>query len=659
MSLPKPDLDDRTFEQLVAEARTLIPRYSPAWTDHNESDPGITLIELFAWLSEIALYRIDRVTDQHRLKYLKLLGIRPQPAKPAKVDLTFTSSQKSVAQKPVLKKGMLVSTEIEGKRVHFQLDNDITILPATLEKIVVDEFTSGIFDRSSSNENGDLFFAPFGEYVQKGCALYLGFKTENSNVPDALNFMCYLYEKDFIEPGKHGDEEDHKFENARLKWEIWSGSDGKKAWKPVMDILTDGTDGFKKSGRIIFEGIEGWTASSTILGQEFKSDYFWLRCRVEDSYYEYPPRIESLRLNTVSATHGLTHGFTVNEERNSIGLPTQVFKLKETPVLERTLKLSIAEEEWKEVEDLDGSGPSDKHFVLDNEKGVIKFGDGDRGFVPSAESAIRIIEYVSGGSVEGNLKAGCFWTADNFSGQITNHRPSSGGMDAQTIEEAIEDFLKDLRTPYTTVTAKDFEYIAINTPGLRVARAKAIPNYDPFNPKPINPEDNKGSVTVVIIPYTPLEILKVPPQPSEGFKNAVCRHLDKHRLLGTQIHVIPPDYVKVSVIATVVPMDGFRDDSLVRDNVIKKLNGFLQPIKGGEDGKGWPIGRAVYVSELYNLIEHVEGVNCVIKLSVSGDKGASTDSDGNLLLNSKHACVYSGSHTVKVSRETGLCRKSG
>jgi hypothetical protein len=123
--------------------------------------------------------------------------------------------------------------------------------------------------------------------------------------------------------------------------------------------------------------------------------------------------------------------------------------------------------------------------------------------------------------------------------------------------------------------------------------------------------------------------------------------------------VIPPDYVKVSVIATVVPMDGFRDDSLVRDNVIKKLNGFLHPIKGGEDGKGWPIGRAVYVSELYNLIEHVEGVNCVIKLSVSGDKGASTDSDGNLLLNSKHACVYSGSHTVKVSRETGLCRKSG
>ena len=424
MSLPKPDLDDRTFEQLVTEARKLIPGYSPAWTDHNESDPGITLIELFAWLSEIALYRIDRVTDQHCLKYLKLLGVRPQPAKAAKVDLTFSS-----AQKHILEKGTHVSTEIAGTKVHFQLDDDIVIVPATLEKIVVDEFTSGIFDRSSSNENGDLFFSPFGEYIQKGCALYLGFKTENNFVPDKLEFMCYLYEKDLNEPGKHGDEEDYKFENASLKWEFSVSSNG-KVWKSIDPV--DETMDFKKSGRIVFEGIEGWTASSTILEQKYNSDYFWLRCRVEDSYYEYPPRIENLKLNTVSATHG----FAVKDEEERIctGLPDQVFKLKVTPVLDRTLKLSIAEEEWKEVEDLDGSGPSDKHFVFDHEKGEIKFGDGERGFVPPADSAIDIIEYVSGGGVEGNLKVGCTWDADGFKGFVTNQGPSTGGKDKQTIE---------------------------------------------------------------------------------------------------------------------------------------------------------------------------------------------------------------------------------
>ncbi|HML27020.1 MAG TPA: hypothetical protein PKC27_10085, partial [Methanomethylovorans sp.] len=379
------------------------------------------------------------MTDQHRLKYLKLLGIRSQPAKPAKVDLTFSS-----AQRQELEKGMQVSTEIAGKNVNFQLDDDITIVPARLEKILVDEFTSGIFDRSSSNENGDLFFAPFGEYVRKGCTLYLGFKTENNITPDAVNFMCYLYEKDLIAPGKHGEEQDYQFKNASLRWEF-SASSNANIWKYIAPV--DETKDFKKSGRIIFEGIEGWTASSIILGQKYNSDYFWLRCRVGESQYEYPPRIESLRLNTVSATHG----FTVkddNEEWIYTGLPDQVFKLKETPVLDRTLKLSIAEEEWKEVEDLDGSGPSDKHFVLDNEKGEIKFGDGGKGFVPPAGSTIKIMEYVSGGGVEGNLKAECAWTTDDFSGQIANHRPSSGGMDVQIIEEAIEDFLKDMRTPY-------------------------------------------------------------------------------------------------------------------------------------------------------------------------------------------------------------------
>lgn len=650
LSLPKPDLDNRTFDQLVDEARKLIPGYSPEWTDHNYSDPGITLLELFAWLSEIALYRINLVTDKHRLKYLKLLGIRPQPAKPAKVYLTFSS-----AQKQKLKKGMRISTEIAGTLVYFQLDDNIDIIPATLERIVVDEFTSGIFDRTSSNENGDLIFAPFGEYIQKDCALYLGFKTENGIAPDMLNFMCDLYEKDLTEPGKHGVEQDYDFENASLKWAISTSSDGRN-WKSIVPV--DETKNLKKNGRIVFEGIEGWTASSIILGLKYNAGYFWLRCRVENSHYEYPPRIENLRLNTISATHGHTVEDD-NEKRISTGLPYQVFNLKGIPVLDGTLKLSIKGEEWVEVNDLESSGPSDKNFVLDREKGEITFGDGSMGLVPPTDSFIEIMEYVSGGGAEGNLKAGCTWNTEGFNGLITNHRPSTGGKDAQTIEETIEDFLKDLRTPYTTVTSKDFEYIAINTPGLRVARAKAIPNYDPSDPKPEDPEDNKGSVTVVIIPYTPLEILKVPPEPSEGFKNTVCCHLDKHRLLGTDIHVIPPDYVKVSVSVTVVPMDAFRDDSLILKKVLEKVNGFLHPIKGGEDGNGWPIGRDVYVSELYDLIEQVEGVNCVIKLSVSGDKGVSTDAEGNLMLNSKRACVYSGNHTIKVARGTDMCLKRG
>lgn len=79
MPITLPNLDDRRYEDLVEEARSLIPSYAPEWTDHNESDPGITLIEMFAYLSEMLIYRLNRVTDASRYAFLKLLdpGMKP------------------------------------------------------------------------------------------------------------------------------------------------------------------------------------------------------------------------------------------------------------------------------------------------------------------------------------------------------------------------------------------------------------------------------------------------------------------------------------------------------------------------------------------------------------------------------------------------------
>jgi hypothetical protein len=74
MLLQLPKLDDRTYAELVAEARTLIPTYDLIWTDHNPSDPGITLIELFAWLTEMLIYRVDQIPDGHQLAFLRLLN---------------------------------------------------------------------------------------------------------------------------------------------------------------------------------------------------------------------------------------------------------------------------------------------------------------------------------------------------------------------------------------------------------------------------------------------------------------------------------------------------------------------------------------------------------------------------------------------------------
>lgn len=74
MPIPLPNLDDRTYTNLVAEARALIPHVQPAWTNHNPSDPGVALVELFAWLAEMALFQVNIVTDQHTEAFLELLN---------------------------------------------------------------------------------------------------------------------------------------------------------------------------------------------------------------------------------------------------------------------------------------------------------------------------------------------------------------------------------------------------------------------------------------------------------------------------------------------------------------------------------------------------------------------------------------------------------
>lgn len=74
MSIPLPNLDDRTYDDLVQEGLRLIPTYAPEWTNHNPSDPGITLIELFAYLTEMLNYRLNRVTDANKLAFLKLIN---------------------------------------------------------------------------------------------------------------------------------------------------------------------------------------------------------------------------------------------------------------------------------------------------------------------------------------------------------------------------------------------------------------------------------------------------------------------------------------------------------------------------------------------------------------------------------------------------------
>src|SRR6476620_8908851 len=89
MVLPVPKLDDRSFQELVNDAKRLITRYCPEWTDHNVSDPGVTLIELFAWMTDMLLYRVNQLPDKVYVKFLELIGLSLAPPRSSRAPVTF------------------------------------------------------------------------------------------------------------------------------------------------------------------------------------------------------------------------------------------------------------------------------------------------------------------------------------------------------------------------------------------------------------------------------------------------------------------------------------------------------------------------------------------------------------------------------------------
>ncbi|MDH6103357.1 baseplate protein J [Chrysosporum ovalisporum ANA283AFssAo] len=99
MTLPLPNLDDRTYTDLVQEAIGLIPSEAPEWTDHNPSDTGIILIELFAWLTEMVLYRTNQITNRNQAAFLTLLQGKPYELQEGK----STSQQNAILQAEIQK----------------------------------------------------------------------------------------------------------------------------------------------------------------------------------------------------------------------------------------------------------------------------------------------------------------------------------------------------------------------------------------------------------------------------------------------------------------------------------------------------------------------------------------------------------------------------
>src|SRR5262245_16343318 len=197
MPLPTPNLDDLRFQSdLVDEARRRIIRYCPEWTDYNLSDPGITLIELFAWMTERIVYRLNRVPDKNYIKFLELLGTQLQPASSSRVELTFRLSapfpvNPEEEMSTIVPQGLEVATQQtdEEKEVIFTTDKRVVIRSPKLTQLRREkEFHKNYLPRLCI----EIFYAFDEQNPQPGDTFYLGFE-ENEDISGhilQLSFTC-------------------------------------------------------------------------------------------------------------------------------------------------------------------------------------------------------------------------------------------------------------------------------------------------------------------------------------------------------------------------------------------------------------------------------------------------------------------------------------
>lgn len=625
MGLPIPNLDDKTFDELVQEARSLIARYAPEWTDYNIHDPGITFIELFAWLAEMQIYQLNRVTDKTYRKFLKLVGFHQITAQPARVGITFNA----VPDKKTIPAGMRIVTEVDGERIVFETEEDFNLIPSNLEKIII-AYDSQRVDNAKANETDGIYFAAFGKNAPVGAILELGFDSPPPEEEIQITFV--MFEEDLPSRGSHADEPMRVSPSINVVWEYLS--QGK--WNELT-LKKDTTSALTGSGKIVFIGPSH---------MDVKDGLCWIRCRLKSGHYEIIPLVNRILINTVPAVQIETIKY--EDLGTGRGIPELRVLLKNPPVIRGSQVIQVQREDgewenWEEVVDLELSGPNDRHYIFDPEKGEVMFGNGLNGRFPLEPQEIKA-SYKATLGQKGNITKGQkFWIEKSgFEGIIgENLKEATGGKAAETIEHAKNRTKKDFRTPYRMVTTDDYEYLAISTPGLRVARAKAIPNYNPAFPCI---SDFPGAVTIVVVPY--VREGTATPVPGEGFLQTALEHLNRHRLVTTDLYVIGPEYVKISVMCNVHLMKK-SSPAEVEKRVKDALKGFLDPLSGGTNKKGWPFGRAVYPSEIYQIVDGVEGVDYVTNVYLSA---ASVDGQYQRIRDaikiSPIGLVFSGDHKI-------------
>lgn len=665
MPLDAPELDDRRFADLVDEIKTLIPRYAPEWKDHNDSDPGMAIAKLFAWNTDLTLWRLNQVPERAYIKFLQMVGVERRPASAARTEISFAPARTDVGEIFVPVGTQVAAPADETGPIIFETMRPLAVLGATLSAVQSFDGYAYSVETTKATTGGQWFY-PFGANARDGAALMLGFASQAALTAGTIDLTVRVADdgRPPLPMRCEGPTEGLGAipAPARLTWEYWD----LVRWQPLV-LVRDETGALLRDGHIMLRG-PGASARQAKLG-DVTTPLYWLRCRLEAPNYERAPRLDAVLINTVPAIQAATNRDEIVGASN--GRPDQTFALPSRPVLSaideqmvdggygrririKSLRLEVDEGQgfaaWQEVDDFYSSGPEDPHYVLNRNLGAILFGNGVNGRIPLAYTPSGIAgnivarHYLTGGGRRGNMPAGTVTEIQTYLPGIesaSNPFPAADGGEEENVAAAKLRAAAEIKSNCRAVTSEDFEVRALEA-GVR--RAKALALTHPRFPGAKIP----GAVTVIVVPDGD----RPDPTPNSTTLATVCAHIDKYRLLTTEVHVRAPTYRLIRVGVDVLAARN-ADFAEVRRTLEARLAAWLHPLTGGADGLGWPFGGTVFFSDIYRLVLDTPGVLRI----ADGQLTMSIDGDAAPFCRDIPLCpgelVYATGHDITVLAEGG------
>jgi predicted phage baseplate assembly protein len=633
-----PILTDATRDAVYQTLLKRASSYTSEWTNRGAGDAGIAVAHLFSEEMEPVVQRLNQLPQNSFIEFLKIGGIQPFPPTSAMALLQFKVADAATQSVPI-PQGFQVGASPAGggNMVIFETNSDLYAAPGKIQEMYA--FAHGLYDPIPPAANAS--FQPFGANPRPGLAFLIGLSAAPRVIVGPQISLGFQVQGLVGQPpvASGGVVPLPAPLTPLLRWDVLDGAQYQQA-----EIVTDETNGLAQSGVITLRLPVEWNPGIPS-GAPDTAPLLWLRLQIVYGSYPVAPVLTDVQLNVVRATADQT---IYNEVLTPLtGTNASVMTLSQTPVLANSLILQVEDSTnitlnsspttassspatssisttsiWNEVDDLTDFGPTSQVYTLDPASGEVTFGDGIHGMaVPVGFRNVVALTYKVGGGAGGAVPAGAITTMLSsvpFVTGVTNPWPATGGIDAESQSQALNRGPQEIRARGRAVASADYEVLALHATGALVARAHAVPGFHPaFAGTPI-----PGVVCVFVIP---IERDSGPPIPDQDTLRAVSTYLSEGLApAGVEIVAAAPVYHSVRVeVSVVIDASVSRGDTV--NAVLALLNSYLDPVTGGDDGRGWPFGGTLSnISLVRKLVTEVNGVSAVpsLRFVVDGVRGA-------------------------------------